>query len=345
MTKKILVIGELNLDLIVSGLTRFPALGHEIVSSHLARRLGSSSAICAAGLARLGAEVAFLGKVGNDPEGEFVVDQLEALHVATDLILREPHSTTGVTISLAFPEDRALITYPGCIAELKLEDIDRGILPGYRHLHVGSYFLQKQLRPGLPALFATAHRCGLTISLDPGSDPEEEWGGSELLTLLDQVDVFLPNEREATAIAETEDREPALRRLAQHATEVIVKCGVSGAVAMAEDRVLSSPGLRVQAVDPTGAGDSFDAGYIYARILRDLSLEQALLFANACGALATTQLGGTAAQPTEEVVAQFLLEHSPVPDSVLLQNHQTGAYLEVERATFKPTNDPWNPTV
>ncbi len=306
MNNGILVIGELNVDLIVSGLTAFPSLGQEILVSGLRLVIGSSSAICAGGLARLSAEVDFLGKLGVDDYGDFVTDQLRLLGVGTAHIIRDSAVATGVTISLTYPEERALITYPGCITHLRLDDIDASILPYYRHLHVGSYFLQRRLQVGLPELFRQAHRVGLTISLDTGCDPDGVWGDEDLLILLRSVDIFLPNEDEAHSIARVDDTEKALRKLAKRARLVVVKCGASGAMSLRNGQIVHSPGFEVEVVDTTGAGDSFNAGFIYAHSIRRLSLEEALRFANACGALSTTGLGGTAAQPTLEQVLTFL---------------------------------------
>jgi len=306
--KKILVVGELNVDLIVSGLTTFPSLGREILASGLRMVLGSSSAICAAGLARLGAKVDFLGRVGIDYYGDFVIDQLQRLGVGTDRVIRDSIVRTGVTISLTYPEDRALITYLGCISHLRAEDVNVSILRRYRHLHVGSYFLQKRLQAGLPELFRQARRAGLTVSLDTGCDPEGGWGGEDLLELLEQVDIFLPNEDEVCAIAGKDDVEEAIRELAKRASLVVVKRGPSGATSIGDGRVVHSPAFRVEVIDTTGAGDSFNAGFIYAYVLRGDPLEKALPFANACGALSTTGLGGTAAQPTVEQVLAFLEE-------------------------------------
>jgi sugar/nucleoside kinase (ribokinase family) len=306
MEKKILVIGELNVDLIVSGLAAFPSLGREIMAGGLSRVLGSSSAICAVDLARLGAKVDFLGKVGVDEYGEFVTDQLRTLHVGTDHVIRDSVVRTGVTISLSYPEDRALITYPGCIPHLRLEDINLSILRNYHHVHVGSYFLQKRLQAGLPALFAQARRQNLTVSLDTGCDPDGKWGDSDLLTLLDLVDVFLPDEEEARAIARVDSTETALRQLAERARLVVIKRGASGAMSLRDGQIICSPAFQVDAVDTTGAGDSFDAGFLYAHMIRGMPLDEALRFANACGALSTTGLGGTATQPTLEQVTIFL---------------------------------------
>ncbi len=309
MTKRILVIGELNVDLIASGLTAFPTLGQEVLADGLYAVMGSSSAICAAGMARLGAKVDFLGKVGIDYYGNFVVGELRRLGVGTDHVIRDNVMRTGVTISLTYPEDRALVTYLGCISHLHLEDINTSILRCYSHVHVGSYFLQRRLQSGLPELFRQAHRARLTVSLDTGHDPDERWGNGDLLALLEHVDIFLPNEEEARAIAsagDAGDTEVALRKLAQHARLVVVKRGSSGALSLRGGQIVHSPAFQVNAIDTTGAGDSFNAGFIYAHVIRELPLQEALRFANACGALSTTGYGGTAAQPTSRQVLSFL---------------------------------------
>jgi len=304
--KRVLVIGELNIDMIVSGLLAPPALGHEILASGLHVVLGSSSAICAAGLTRLGVKVDFLGKVGVDHYGDFVVDQLRQLNVGTRHVIRDSVIRTGVTISLTYPGDRALITYPGCIPLLRLGEINMPILRSYSHLHVGSYFLQQGLQRDLPELFRQARRAGLTISLDSGYDPEERWGGDDLLVALGLVDMFIPNETEARAISGVNDTEGALRELAGRVKLAVVKCGPDGALSLKDGQIIRSPGFKVEVQDTTGAGDSFNAGFLHAYVVQGLPLEEALRFANACGALSTTGFGGTAAQPTLEQARTFL---------------------------------------
>jgi sugar/nucleoside kinase (ribokinase family) len=131
-----------------------------------------------------------------------------------------------------------------------------------------------------------------------------------LLTLLNQVDIFLLDEKEARAITGEDDTGTALRQLAKHARQVVVKCGVGEAITLRNGRIVSSPGFLVKVTDTTGAGDSSDAGFIYAAVIQGMSLTEALRFANACGALVTTGLSGTAAQPTREQVVRFLQEHN-----------------------------------
>jgi sugar/nucleoside kinase (ribokinase family) len=306
MGRRVLVVGELNMDMIVSGLDTLPKLAQEIIAADLQMVPGSSSAICAAGLARLGAEVEFLGKVGDDYFGDLATEELRELGVGTRHVVRDPAVRTGITISLTYAQDRALVTYLGSIAALRLTDIQISILKDHDHLHVGSYFLQRGLQPGLLALFELAHRGGLTTSLDTGWDPEEIWGGDKLLDLLALVDIFFPNEEEACAIAQVDDAEVALRKLAQRAGLVVVKQGAKGAMALQDGEIVRSPGFQVDVVDTTGAGDSFDGGFLFSHMVQEQPLEDALRFANACGALSATGYGGTSAQPTLEQVLEML---------------------------------------
>ena len=154
--KQILVIGELNVDLIVSGLPTLPVLGQELLCDDFQMALGSSSAICASWLVALGAAVDFWGKVGHDPYGDFVVSELERRGIGTDGVIHDPDIRTGVTVALTYPQDRAMFTYLGSIAALRLDDLDLSLLARYDHLHSASIFLQRGLRPGLPALYQAA---------------------------------------------------------------------------------------------------------------------------------------------------------------------------------------------
>ena len=118
---RILVAGELNADAVFVGLTSFPRLGHEVLADHFSLELGSSSAICAAGLARLGNEVAFVTKVGTDLMGRFCLDQLQRLGIDASPAIVDPEWKTGITVSMS-TSDPALLTYPGTISELSAAD-------------------------------------------------------------------------------------------------------------------------------------------------------------------------------------------------------------------------------
>jgi sugar/nucleoside kinase (ribokinase family) len=296
--KSVLVVGEVNPDLVLRG-DRFPAAGKEVLVDDCVMTLGSASAISAMGLARLGDPVTFVGRVGADPLGDYCVDTMLGAGIDVTRIVRDPALKTGMTVSITSSRDRALVSFIGAIGALRAADVVDDDFAGARHLHVSSYFLQEGLRPGCRSLFARARAAGLTTSLDPGFDPSERWDG-DLLETLSEVDLFFPNEVEIRAITRTDAVPDALRRLAGGRARTVAKLGAQGCATLADDgRVLLAPSYSVEAVDTTGAGDSFNAGFLHAWLARR-PLEECLRWGAACGSLSTRGLGGTARQPSAE---------------------------------------------
>jgi sugar/nucleoside kinase (ribokinase family) len=287
--KRVLVAGEINPDLILQGYHSFPEPGKEVLVDDFVMALGSASAICAMGLARLGQPVAFVGKVGEDPWGDYCLGIMSGRGIDVSRVRRDPALKTGVTVSISSPRDRALVSFLGAMAALRGDDLPDAIFAGFAHLHVSSYFLQSGLRPALPDVFARARRAGLTTSLDPGFDPSERWSG--LAELLPQVDVFLPNEVELAALSGARDPEGALARLDNGRTRIVAKLGARGCMTLDRGRALSAAALSVQPVDTTGAGDSFNAGFLHAW-LQGRDLQACLRWGAACGSLSTRGVGG-----------------------------------------------------
>jgi len=143
----------------------------------------------------------------------------------------------------------------------------------------------------------------LTTSLDTNYDPSEEWiGFSKLLSV---TDVFFPNKTEALSITGAEDIEIAGEQLANKSRLVVIKLGAEGAARYTRDTMVVVPSIPVRVKDTVGAGDSFDAGFLYG-YLNHWDLEKSLRLAAICGALSTQASGGTAAQPTLEEALCFL---------------------------------------
>lgn len=294
-SKRVLVVGEINVDLICQGYHAFPVPGREVLVDDFQMVLGSASAICAMGLARLGTPVTFFGKVGDDPTGRFCLDAMRARSIDLSRVVADSKVKTGVTVAITSPQDRALVSFLGSIAALRERDVPRELFATADHVHVSSYYLQEALRPGVAALFRDARAAGLTTSLDPGFDPSEGWG-PDLAETLSHVDVFFPNEVELRALTRIEDPEDAVRQLQRSPTRVVAKLGARGALAVGDDgRAVHVPAPAVRVSDTTGAGDSFDAGFLHAW-LGGASLADCLRLGAACGALSTRGLGGTATQ-------------------------------------------------
>jgi ribokinase len=266
--------------------------------------LGGSGGIVAAGAARLGLRVAIAGCVGDDALGRAMLAALDGVDVSAVRMGAEP---TGVSVGLARPGDRAVLTALGALAEFRAEHVPDALLASARWVHVTSPFLQ----PGLDVAAVAARAAG-TTSLDPGWDPHERW---ELAW--EGFDVLLPNAQEAQRLSGEDDVEAAARLLAAQGPTVVVKRGADGALAVgggADRAVPSEAGDRdvvrvaappVDPVDATGAGDSFDAGFLAARLAGE-DLAGALALGCACGALSTRAAGGTAGQPTLAEARSFL---------------------------------------
>jgi sugar/nucleoside kinase (ribokinase family) len=291
----VLVLGELNADLILRGDVE-PAWGQaEKLLDGADLVLGSSSAIFACGVARLGLRVAFAGVVGDDMLGRFCREQLVAAGVDPVGVVTDSALPTGMTIILQKPDDRAMLTHLGAIAALNAAHVAPELLRQVRHVHVGSYWLQTALQPDLPGLFRRARQHGATTSLDTNWDPSGRWTGLD--ALLAETDILLPNEAEACGIAGTGTWQEALEQLGVLVPTVAIKRGGAGAVAVRGSERAGVAAPAVQVVDAVGAGDSFDAGFVCGA-LAGWPLEGCLRLAVVCGALSTRAAGGTAAQPT-----------------------------------------------
>jgi sugar/nucleoside kinase (ribokinase family) len=287
-----LVAGEANADLLIDGIASLE-FEKEKLALNMNLVLGGSSSICAFNLARLGARVAFAGIVGDDFFGSFVKERLRWAGVDTQLLRPVSKVKTGLTIWCKKGPRRAGITYSGSIAMLRARDVPDESLRKARHLHVGAYFLLENLHPGAAGLFRRARKLGLTTSLDCNYDPAETWD-SGIGGVLAFTDVFFPNEVEALRLTNCRDVQTAAWEMAKLARIVVVKLGARGALVCSGGRQFRVPAVKTRVVDTTGAGDSFDAGFL-ACFLRGGSLEESARAGAAAGARAVTAEGGTGA--------------------------------------------------
>ncbi|UAJ79023.1 carbohydrate kinase family protein [Leifsonia sp. ZF2019] len=311
----VLVVGDANPDLLLTGDTvpRFGQAEQLLDSAELL--LGGSAAIVACGLARLGVRTGLAAVVGDDQFGTVVLDRLRAGGVDVSAVTVDPDRPTGLSVVLSEPGDRAILTLPGTIPVLTVEAARAAIerlRP--RHVHFASYFLLPGLAAELPALLDEVRAAGATVSIDTNWDPAEQWAGLE--EVLARVDLFLPNREEALAIAAAvagrafAELDEAAAALSALGCRVVVKAGADGGVAFEGGaRVAAAPGLVLDVVDTTGAGDSFDAGYV-ASLLADVAEESdRLRWAAVAGSLSVRGTGGTGAQATRDELAA----HTEVP--------------------------------
>jgi sugar/nucleoside kinase (ribokinase family) len=303
------IAGEINLDLILYGLPAVMPVERELLGTDFQLTLGSSSAILAHNLAVLGAQVGFVTLVGKDALGKVALERLGESGVDLSRVrVHEGSTATGVTLLLPHGKDRHILTYLGTMAEMRRRDLDLEYLKSARHFHLSSPFLQRALEPDLPALFRDLKDAGLTISLDTNDDPSGRWGGV-LPELLELTDVLLPNEAEACRIAGKENLNEALDELARRVPCVAVKCGSRGSVVRLGAKRFHVEAVPVTAVDTIGAGDSFNAGFLFGW-LKGWPADQCAYAGNITGALSTLRVGGTEAFRDKDLVRSFLAQHS-----------------------------------
>jgi sugar/nucleoside kinase (ribokinase family) len=301
----LLVLGDCNPDLIVTGDVE-PIFGQvEQTVDGATLTIGGSGAIVACGAARLGLHTGLIAEVGDDLFGHFMLESLTERGVDVGGCHITQARPTGISVMLARGQDRAILTALGSIGSLAADAIDRDRLRTSRHLHVSSYFLQSSLQRDLGAIFGACHEAGATTSVDPNWDPSGRWDG-DLIALLEQTDYLFPNEAEACRIAGARSLEKAVETLVKTTSVVAVKQGPAGGLARSGDQLVRKPALTIEEVaDTTGAGDSFDAGFIAGRLL-EWPLDRCLALACGCGSLSTRVLGGTDAQPTMEEATRAL---------------------------------------
>jgi sugar/nucleoside kinase (ribokinase family) len=304
MRRRIVTVGDANPDIIFTGLTNMPFAEQDTLATGLEIVLGGQTATISRALARLDLEVTFVTRVGDDYYGRWAAEQLRADGVKTSGITVDPDLRTGATVVLSTGTERAFVTYMGSITEIRRSDITPEILAGADHLHIGSYFLQRRLHAEVVDLLQEARRLGMTTSVDPGWDNFLEWDGG-ILKALPFVDVFLPNLVEAMRITGAGSGDAALAVLAQHGNAVVIKLGGEGCLVRYRDTRLHVPAFEVPVVDVTSAGDIFNAGFLYG-FLVGWDLWRAARFANACGAIAVSQVGSAGIVSGVAQVEEFL---------------------------------------
>ncbi len=282
------IAGELNLDLILYGLPEQLPPERELLASDMSITLSC---------------------IGDDHLGKTALDRLQQVGVDVSKVLRKPEpAKTGLTVILQRDGWRNILTYPGTIFDLRMEDLDLEYLASSQHFHLSSFYLQKNLRPHLPELLQRMKGSGLTVSLDCNDDPADLWE-DDLKEALRHVDVFLPNTREAMRIAGQTNLDQAIEQLSHLVPLLVVKLGAEGALARRGTEQRESPALKIDVIDAVGAGDSFDAGFLH-QFIRGADVQTCLDAGNLAGALSTTRSGGTEAFRDHDHRQRFYRDHT-----------------------------------
>lgn len=300
-------VGIIVADVLARPVDRMPEIGKLVLVDAMELHLGGLAAATARVLAKLGAKVTLIGKVGNDGFGDFVLETLRESGVNTAGVKRDSRaSTSGTMVMISADGERTFVHYPGVSNEVREEDVDFGIVEKARILHFGGPFLLAQL-DGEPIarIFRRARSLGKITSMDTAWDGKGRW-----LKLIEpslkHLDIIHASIEEAHAISgKDEPREMAKFFQSCGVGTVVIKMGAQGCYVRNKDDEHRIEGLRVDVVDTTGAGDAFVGGFLFG-VSKNWNLIECGRFANAVGALTVTKMGGSEAVESYDATVAFM---------------------------------------
>jgi len=298
------VYGDVNADIIVPGVREVPPYGQEKIIDVIETFVGGGAALFALGTGKLGLRTVFQGKVGADCYGEFIRASMTAVHVNTSFLQISPNQKTGISISFTDSSDRSFLTYMGTNREVDITEVDMRQAAKARHIHITGYAGKINHEKYVIILKELKKLNDITVSFDVGWDDSGEWYEG-IYDLMPYIDIMFMNETEAVHYARTEDARKAVALFAEKGPLTVGKFGKKGAYAVQNKEAYEAKAFQVEAVDTTGAGDSFNAGFIYG-YLTGHTITECLKFGNACGAMSVTKLGGNSGFPLRNELHDFM---------------------------------------
>jgi sugar/nucleoside kinase (ribokinase family) len=308
LEKPIVCLGILVADVIGRPLRSIPAAGSLVLVDEMGLHIGGCASNAAIALAKLDLPVEVIGKVGEDPFGDFVISVLQERGIGTRGVKRDSVKGTSVTMVMVDPDgERRFIHYIGANAGLTLEDIDFRLISEAAILHIGGSLVLPGI-DGEPTaeLLRKARETGVITFLDTVWDDTGRWMAL-LKPSLPFIDYFIPSLPEAQQITGYEKPEQVARDLIRRGVRTVaLKMGAEGCLVMSEDgQVLRLPAYDVEVVDATGAGDAFAAGFI-AGVWHKWTLEKTARFASAVGAMCVTGIGAAGLVGTPAETLNFM---------------------------------------
>jgi ribokinase len=288
--KRVLFVGDINVDLIFAGLHGSIQPDREITCSEFSRTMGSSAAITAVAFSLLGGTAGFCGLAGLDDDGRFMIEGLRSRGIDVSLVESSSDVPTGVTLNLIEGRMRSQVTFPGTINRFDGSALKDETLAGWDHVHFTGLYQQESFRPNFMKILRLCKAGSITTSLDTQWDSSETW--ADLDQWLKLVDYLFVNKDEAISITGMQNPDEAMSILKQQTVEVVIKIGPDGAVGTNGTQKLSVPSPDVEVIDTTGAGDTFAAGFLKKRIDAGADFLAAMKYASAAAAYSCTYTGG-----------------------------------------------------
>jgi sugar/nucleoside kinase (ribokinase family) len=299
----VIVVGSYSVDLIFSGMSEFPQLGKEVACTEFNMTPGEAF-IPAVSMHRLGINVGWATDFGNDDFSRFALNcaREEGLDESLFVMYDRPYRRTSVSVT--YPDDHAFLTYydpdpqfPAALSAIQKSQAKVLFIPG---LYYGPF-----LDVGVKLIRFKKMKMFMDGNSSKGDILGKSRESASIRRAIKKTDIFLPNAKEARRLTGEMNLELAIRRLGELCRLVVIKDGSNGSLAYTNNILVKVPGIPINPVDTTGAGDSFNAGFLRAW-LDGQSIESCLKWGNITGGLSTTELGGTTRKITVDEVKETL---------------------------------------
>jgi ribokinase len=302
MKRSVLIVGSVNMDLVLQ-VDRVPEGGENLIGTSYSYIPGGKGANQAVAAARLGLDVTFVGRTGDDAHGLKLEQGLESEGISTHLMDRDPDNPSGLAVIFVEPSGQnRILVYPGSNITIREEEVEKAFTQPY-----DAVIMNLEISDRIIAFVCgQAKKNRIPVVLDAG--PVRNFD----LPLCPGLEILSPNESEAAALSglpcsSPQEAEKAAARLAElsNAKHVVIKLGAEGALLLSQGKSELFPSHRVKAVDATAAGDAFTSG-LTLKYLETGDMRASVRYANAVGALTVTRLGAQPSLPDAGEVSAFL---------------------------------------
>lgn len=311
---QVVTLGDVNVDIIAS-IPYYPSPGGDGLAEQVEVHSGGSAANTATVLANFGVDVGIIGRVGRDVFAAQALASLAGAGVDLSCIQRDDEVVTGMMFIPVTPDgERTMFGYRGANPRLEPELLNEEYIAQADVFHLSGYaLLAEPQRSAARRAVEMAHRAGVAISLDTGLEAAARVTG-EVRALLPLVDLIFPSQAEAEHLTSSNDMKEAVEALLGYGIETVaLKLGDEGCIIGSEGELFLAPTFAVEVQDTTGAGDSFDAGFILGK-LWGLGARESAILANALGALAASVVGAGDALPGPKKARAMLQGYLSHPD-------------------------------
>jgi sugar/nucleoside kinase (ribokinase family) len=299
----VIVVGSYSVDLIFSGLGELPQLGKDVVGKDFKMTPGEAF-ISAVSMDRLGIKVGWAADFGNDDFSRFALKCAKEEGLDQSLFVIHDQPYRRISVAASYPNDRAFITYydpdpqiPAAVTAIIKSNARILFIPG---LYTGEF-----LGAGYKLIRAKKMQLMMDGNSSSGEITSKTRQSNAIRKAIKSADIFLPNAQEARRLTGEQNLTAAIQQLGELCPLVVIKDGCNGSLAYSNHEIIKVPAISVDPIDTTGAGDNFNAGFLFAW-LDDQSIETCLKWGNVVGGLSTTAMGGTIRKITCDEVRDYI---------------------------------------